>query len=174
MPIFFTHSSIVGHLGCFKFWITKNKFAVDIQVFVWIYVFISPRSGMTGSCGKCIFNFLRNGQIVFWNGSFASHSHQKCSSYFTISAILGIVSLFNFSHFSVWVIVSFCSFCLHLCVKERECLLYIHAHVSDYTCVHMSLCVWHTYWEALIYVYLGVKQVFVHTQIGRCICADPM
>ena len=43
-----------------------DKMAMDIhvKVFVWAYVFISPgqipRSGIIGSYGKYIFNFIRN------------------------------------------------------------------------------------------------------------------
>ena len=40
----------------------------QVQAFVWTYVFSLlgkyPRSGIAGSCGKCIFNFVRNRQTV--------------------------------------------------------------------------------------------------------------
>ena len=50
-------------------------------VFLWTYVFISPRyiprSGIAGSHGNSMFNFSRNYQTVFQNGM-TLHSHHRC------------------------------------------------------------------------------------------------
>ena len=67
--IFFIHSSVKGHLGCFRFLAIVNSTAVttEIHVFFKIRVFsrYMPRSGIAGSYGKSTSGFLRN-QIYFW------------------------------------------------------------------------------------------------------------
>ena len=79
----FIHSSVDGHFGCFYFLAIINNATVNIQVqiFMWAYVFISPgyipRSRIDGSCGNSIFNILRNCQTVFQSSSTISHSHQQ-------------------------------------------------------------------------------------------------
>ena len=63
--ILFMHSSVDGQLHCFQLLAALN---LCVLVFVWTYVFISlgyiHRSGMVGSYGNNMFNFLRNYQAV--------------------------------------------------------------------------------------------------------------
>ena len=70
MYIFCIHLSVVGYLGFFQFLDIINKVAMNIVENVsLLYVKESfgymPRSGIAGSSGNTISNFLRNHQTDF-------------------------------------------------------------------------------------------------------------
>ena len=84
--IFFIHSSIDGHLGCFHIVAIMNSTAMNTRVCVSVrysvisFVYI-PRSEIAGSYGRSIFNFLKKLHIVFhsdWNNLYF---YQHCTSF---------------------------------------------------------------------------------------------
>ena len=73
--IFFIHSSVNGHLGCFHVLVFVNSDAVKIgvpvsfQIRVFVFSGYVPRSEIAGSYDNSIFSFLQN--LVF-NLTFSS------------------------------------------------------------------------------------------------------
>jgi len=83
--IFCIHSSVEGHLGSFQLLAIINKAAINIVEHVsLLHVGASsgymPRSGINGSSGSTMSNFLRNCQTDFQSGCTSLQFHQQWRS----------------------------------------------------------------------------------------------
>ena len=93
--LYLIHPSVDGHLGCFHVMAVVNDAAVNIgrrasfQISVFIFVFFAqiPCSGITGSNGESIFDFLKSLHTFSHSGCASLHSHQQCLRFLCLHSL---------------------------------------------------------------------------------------
>ena len=147
--IFYIHSSVMGHLGCFQLLATTNKATMNIMenMPLWhcgaTFGYI-PKSGITRSSGRSICNFLRHFQIDFQNGctplkshwkgrsvplSLHSHQHALSPKVLILTILIGV-------RWNLWVIL----ICIiSLIIKDFEHFFRYFSDIREFSVVNSQL-----------------------------------
>ena len=122
---FFIHLSVDGHPGYFHVLAIVNSAAMNNGIHVCFSILVSsgymPSSGITGSYGSFIPNYLRNLHIAIHSGCINLHSHQMQEGSLSSTPSLAFIvrKRFDGSHSDQCEVIFHCGFDLHFSNNER-------------------------------------------------------
>ena len=129
MDTYFIYSLVDGHFGCFHLWLLwVMLLEISMHKFLYGHMFsillgITARSGISGTYGNSMFNFLRYCQIfpkAAVQVYIPSSNVWGFQSLYVLTSICYSLFFKNYIHPSTCEVVSNCDFCISLMTSDIE------------------------------------------------------
>ena len=132
-------SGLRSPFGYFELCCCEHGIRISFEALFSILFWYIPRSGVAGSYGNSIFNFLRNHQTVFYSSSTTSHSHHSIQG-FQFLHILDSLVIFFFFFFFFWTVTILVNVCWYLTVV-LICISLMVGEVEHFFTCTLAICI---------------------------------